>query len=240
MHIELPFPTFSPKTLNILAVLNDFLSSTLASACGLQSNATSIYSDLRGTYLAQTLSSLSQASITTAQRRAATPYDKGSNGIVIYTKSLEAIFISEWENICHLFPTSVWSTIYATVIKPAIAQFAHTVNEINTHVRANMITDCFLAFDVLESANPAMGRLAAKTGEKEGFLEALKPIKFTATGSFQEILEDVKRKGVIIQSLPVDNSVLEFTTSVRVYIFDSFTPFTNHHHLGNGSSSPDH
>lgn len=171
--------------------------------------------------MAQTLSSLSQASITTAQRRAATPYDKGSNGIVIYTKSLEAIFISEWENICHLFPTSMWSKIYATVIKPAITQFGHTVIEINTHVRANMITDCFLAFDVLESANPAMGRLAAKTGEKEGFLEALKPIKYTATGSFQEILEDVKRKGASIQSLPVDNNVLDSTTNVRVYRFNS-------------------
>ncbi|KAF8453975.1 Cullin repeat-like-containing domain protein [Terfezia claveryi] len=211
---ELPFPTFSSKTLNILAVLNDFLSSTLASACGLQSNATSIYADLRGTYLAQTLSSLSQASINTAQRRAATPYDKGSNGIVIYTKSLEAIFVSEWENICHLFPTSMWSKTYTDVIKPAMTQFAHTVNEINTHVRANTITDCFLAFDVLESVNPTMGRLATKTGEKDGFLEALKPIKYTATGSFQEIIEDVKRKGAAIQTLPVDNAVLEFTINV--------------------------
>lgn len=215
VSIDLPFPTFSSKTLNILAVLNDFLSSTLASACGLQSNATSIYADLRGTYLAQTLSSLSQASITTAQRRAATPYDKGSNGIVIYTKSLEAIFVSEWENICHLFATSIWSKIYADVIKPAMTQFAHTVNEINSHVRANVITDCFLAFDVLDSVNPTMGRLATKTGEKEGFVEALKPIKFTATGSFQEMIEDVKRKGSAIQTLPVDNSVLEFTTNVR-------------------------
>jgi len=77
-----------------------------------------------------------------------------------------------------------------------------------------MITDCFLAFDVLESVNPAMGRLAAKTGEKDGFLEAMKPIKYTATGSFQEMIEDVKRKGAAIQILPVDNAVLEFTINV--------------------------
>ncbi|KAI5785003.1 Cullin repeat-like-containing domain protein [Peziza echinospora] len=211
---ELPFPTFSSKTLNILAVLNEFLTSTLASACGLQSNATAIYTDLRGTYLSSTLSSLSQASITTAQRRAATPYDKGSNGIVIYIKALEAIFEAEWENICQLFPTSSWTRIYADVIKPAMTQFAHTVNEINSHVRANIITDCFLAYDVLESVHPTMSRLVSKTGEKEGFLEALKPIKFTATASFQEIIEDVKKKGAAIQTLPPDNGVLDFTINV--------------------------
>lgn len=95
-----------------------------------------------------------------------------------------------------------------------MTQFAHTVNEINSHVRSNTITDCFLAFDVLESVNPTMGRLATKTGEKEGFLEALKPIKSTATGSFQEMLEDVKRKGAAIQTLPTDNGVLELTVNV--------------------------
>ena len=108
----------------------------------------------------------------------------------------------------------MWSKTYTDVIKPAMTQFAHTVSEINTHVRANIITDCFLAFDVLESVNPTMGRLATKTGEKEGFLEALKPIKYTATGSFQEMIEDVKRKGTAIQTLPVDNVVLEFTINV--------------------------
>lgn len=95
-----------------------------------------------------------------------------------------------------------------------MAQFSHTVNDINTHVRANIITDCFLAFEVLENVNPTMGRLVTKTGEKEGFLEALKPIKFTATGSFQEMLEDAKRKGAAIQALPPDNGVLDFTINV--------------------------
>lgn len=211
---DLPFPTFSSKTLNILAVLHEFLSSTLASACGLQSNAVAIYTDLRGTYLSSTLSSLSQASIVTAQRRQPIPYDKGSNGIVIYSKCIEAIFSAEWDNICHLFPTSSWTKIYSDVIKPAMTQLAHTVNELNNHARQNMITDCFLAYDVLESVHPTMGRLASKTGEKEGFVEALKPIKVTATASFQEILEDVRRKGVAVQTLPADNGVLPLTSDV--------------------------
>src|SRR5690606_5769721 len=67
---------------------------------------------------------------------------------------------------------------------------------------------------VIETVTPTASNLGAKTGDREGFADALKPIRQTAQGSFSEILEDVKRKAGTLVSLPSDNSVCDLTTDV--------------------------
>lgn len=199
----------------MLAVLNDFLSSTLAQASGIQSNAIQIYAELRSQYIVNTLSSLAQATLNTASRRGATSlYDKGSNGIVMYTRALESIFLSEYENISRLFAPSSWTKIYSQTVAPALQAFATTIRDLDKFVRANMMTDCYLAYDVIETVTPTASKLGAKTGDKEGFADALKPIRQSAQGSFSDILEDVKRKAATLVTLPADNGVCEITTDV--------------------------
>lgn len=211
---ELPFPTFNSQKVNMLAVLNDFLSSTLAQSSGIQSNATTIYAEVRGPYMTSSLSSLALATVNTTRRVSQSPYDKGSNGIGVYTNSLEAIFEAEYENITQLFPSTEWATVYNNTTLQTMTVFKKTLADLNNFVKANMVTDCFLAYDVIENVQPASVRLKSKTGESREFAEALKPLRLTAQGSFSYFLEDVKKSGTGMVALPLDNTVAELTVNV--------------------------
>jgi len=211
MDIELPFPTFSSQKINTLAVLNDFLSSTLATASGLQSNATTIYAEVRGPYITASLSSLALATINTTRRASTSAYERGSNGVGIYTSSLEAIFDAEYENICHLFPSTSWSTVYHGTTSGAMTVFKRTIQDLNTFITRNMSTDMFLAYEVIECVQDASQRLKSKTGEQREFTDALKPIRQTAQGSFLFMIEDLKRQGQAMVTTPADFSVAELT-----------------------------
>lgn len=209
--IDLPFPTFSSQKTNTLAVLNDFLSSTLATASGLQSNATTIYAEVRGPYITSSLSTLALAAINTTRRNTTAAYERGSNGIGMYTNSLEGIFDAEYENICHLFASNTWSTVYHGTTEPAMAVFKRTIQDLNTFITRNMSTDLYLAYEIIECVQPTSARLKSKTGEQREFTDALKPIRQTAQGSFNFMLEDLKRAGQSMVVLPIDFTVAEIT-----------------------------
>ncbi|KAI5781416.1 Cullin repeat-like-containing domain protein [Geopyxis carbonaria] len=208
---ELPFPTFQPQKINTLAVLNNFLSSTLAAASGLQSNAAVIYAEVRGPYMTSSLSSLAQATVNTTRRSGQTPYDKGSNGIGMYTNSLEAMFDAEYENICHLFQSSDWAAVYVGTTASAMSIFKRTLQDLNSFIKQSMGMDIFLAYEVIECVQPTSLRLKTKTGEQSEFNEALKPIRQTAQSSFSFILEDMKRSWHNTTVLPMDYTVAELT-----------------------------
>lgn len=209
---QLPFPTFSSEKINTLAVLNDFLSSTLAASSGLQSNAAGVYAEVRGPYIASTLSSLALATVSTARRTNSTPYEKGTNAIGTYMNALEALFGAEWDNISQLFRSTEWSDILIRTTASAIGVFKNTSQELNTFIRQNMATDMFLAYDILDCVGPVSTRLKGKVGELPGFSDALKPIRQTATSSFSFILDDLKRTAQNIQVLPMDLTVADITT----------------------------
>lgn len=191
-------------------MLNDFLSSTLAEASGLQSNASTIYADVRGPYLTASLASLALATInTTARRASAAAYERGSNGIGMYTSSLEAIFEAEYENICRLFSSTSWAAVYHGTTAGAMAVFKRTVQDLSAFIGRNMATDLFLAYEIIECVQPASMRLKAKTGEQREFTDALKPVRLAAQASFAFVLDDLKRQGQALVALPLDHGVAE-------------------------------
>lgn len=190
-------------------MLNDFLSSTLAEASGLQSNASTIYADVRGPYLTASLASLALATINTTRRASASAYERGSNGIGMYTSSLEAIFEAEHENICRLFSSTSWAAVYHGTTAGAMAVFKRTVQDLSAFIGRNMATDLFLAYEIIECVQPASMRLKAKTGEQREFTDALKPVRLAAQASFAFVLDDLKRQGQALVALPLDHGVAD-------------------------------
>ncbi|EPS36598.1 hypothetical protein H072_9818 [Dactylellina haptotyla CBS 200.50] len=212
---KLPFPTFNPEKISTIAVLNEFLCSTLATSSNVQSNVLTVYADVRGNYISSSLSSLSQACVGTATRRNITvPYEKGDNGITHYAQAIEGIFTAEYENIKSLFSSENWLKVYTLTTQPALTVFSNTIRQLNKHIVTYMISDCFLAYDVIECVSATANRLGTKTGEKNEFVDALKPIRQTASASFYELLEDLKRKGGNLATVPLDGTVCEFTQNV--------------------------
>lgn len=175
-----------------------------------------IYSECRGQYLSNSLSNLSLASISTSKRK--TPdeiYRQGTSGIGTYASGIEGIFVAEFQNISAIFPREDWGAAFESTCRKSLADFAKTLRELNMHIKANMYTDCFLAYEIIEIVTSLSFRLDQRTGElKLPFADALKPIRETAKASLSELIEDVRRRVAAMQSLPIDGSSVPLTSEV--------------------------
>ena len=175
-----------------------------------------IYSECRGQYLSNSLSNLSLASISTSKRKNPDEvYRQGTSGIGTYASGIEGIFLAEFQNISVIFPREDWGAAFESTCRKSLAEFAKTLRELNTYIKANMSTDCFLAYEIIEIVISLSFRLDQKTGElKLPFADALKPIRETAKVSLPELIEDVRRRVGIMQTLPIDGSSISLTTEV--------------------------
>ncbi|KAJ5081927.1 hypothetical protein NUU61_010191 [Penicillium alfredii] len=196
---SIPFPSIPDDTISRLTPLCSAVGS--ASVHGPQRGkgdnpALKVYAEVRGPYITSGLHNLSLASLNTVKRRAADgPYRQGTNGIGIYSKALEAFIITEHGIIMHLFtPDQQGLTLQATFLS-AMAEYSKTLRELNQYIKANLMTDCFLAFEIIEIVTAMSYRIDAKTAELKSLLiEALRPVRETAKSSLSELLEETKRK----------------------------------------------
>ena len=176
-----------------------------------------IYAENRGTYLNSSLQNLATASITTSKKKSVPDeiYRQGTSGIGTYASGMEGMFLAEYQNITGIFLRENWSVAFETTCRKALANFAKTVLELNRHIKSNMTTDCFLAYEILEIISGLSSRLDSKTGElKLVFADAMKPIRETAKSSIAELIDDVRRRAQSILTLPVDGASLPFTSEV--------------------------
>lgn len=228
-HKDLPFPTLPGETLTQLGPVSAAISS--AASHGPQRTpgdnpAISIYAETRGPYITSTLQNLAIASVNTVKRRPSDgPYKQGTNGIGIYSNALEGLITAEYENIIRVFTGEQQGRALQATCRNALAEYSKTLRELNQYIKANLMTDCFLAFEIIEIVTAMSYRIDAKTGElKSLFIEALRPVRETAKSSLAELLEETKRKASGIAVLPPDggsvplvNEVMSSLTTLTAY-----------------------
>jgi exocyst complex component 7 len=203
-----------------------------------------LFSDTRGTYIAKTLQNLAAASMNTTKKKAPDAiYRQGTNGIGIYASCMEGVFLAEYENICQLFPREHWGPVYENTTRGALAEFSKTLRELNTHIKANVTTDCFLAYEITDIVSSLSFRLVEKTGElKDELQDALKPIRETAKTSLSELLDDTRRRVSNMPTVPLDGAAVPLTseTMTRLQTMTAYTsPLTTIMvALGDGNWSP--
>ncbi|EEQ31288.1 exocyst complex component exo70 [Microsporum canis] len=182
----------------------------------IENPAISIYAEIRGPYLTNSLQNLATASINTAKRRPVDgPYKQGTNGIGVYSNVIEGMFIAEYENIIKIFPPDQQGKALQATCRPALAEFSKTMRELNMYIKSNLITDCFLAFEIIDIVTSLSYRLDSKTGDlKNLFFEALRPIRETAKSSLTELLEETKRRAASLVTLPQDGSPVPLVNEV--------------------------
>ncbi|KAJ9300848.1 hypothetical protein DTO271G3_2012 [Paecilomyces variotii] len=226
---DLPFPTLPGETLTQLGPVSAAISS--AASHGTQRTpgdnpAISIYAETRGPYITSTLQNLAIASVNTVKRRPSDgPYKQGTNGIGIYSNALEGLIAAEYENIIRVFTGEQQGRALQATCRNALAEYSKTLRELNQYIKANLMTDCFLAFEIIEIVTAMSYRIDAKTGElKSLFIEALRPVRETAKSSLAELLEETKRKAAGIAVLPPDggsvplvNEVMSSLTTLTAY-----------------------
>lgn len=96
-----------------------------------------------------------------------------------------------------------------------MAEYSKTLRELNQYIRANLMTDCFLAFEIIDIVTAMSYRVDARTGElKSLFIEALRPVRETAKSSLSELLEETKRKATSLNVLPPDGGPVPLVSEV--------------------------
>jgi len=212
---ELPFPGLIQDQISQLGQISAFMSSSSRTSQFAHSETpiARIYADIRGPYLATSLQNLATASINTTKKK--TPdavYRQGTNGIGMYASGMEGIFLTENDNVRQIFPREEWGFVFDITCRRPLAEFARTLRELNMHIKSNLTTDCFLAYELIDIVTPLSLRLDSKTGELKGPLsDAVKPIRETAKASLPDLLDDVRRKIQALMVLPTDGASVPIT-----------------------------
>jgi exocyst complex protein 7 len=215
---ELPFPSIPEDTISDLGPIAAAISSAAAYGPQRQGEdpAIAIYAEIRAPYISSSLQNLAIASINTTKRRPTDgPYKQGTNGIGVYSSALEAFIVAEHENIVKIYTGDQQGRALQATCRSAMAEFSKTLRELNQYIKSNLMTDCFLAFEIIETVTAMSYRVDAKTGElKSLFIEALRPVRETAKSSLSELLEETKRKASSISVLPPDGGVVPLVNEV--------------------------
>ncbi|PYH74667.1 EXO70 family protein [Aspergillus vadensis CBS 113365] len=216
---ELSFPSLPDETVAELGPVCSAIGS--AASYGPQRGdggnpALKIYADIRGPYITSSLQNLAIASLNTVKRRAADgPYRQGTNGIGIYSNALESFIYAEHDILVRVFTGDQRGLALQATCRSALGEYAQTLRELNQYIRANLMTDCFLAFEIIEIVTAMSYRVESKTGElKSLFIEALRPVRETAKSSLSELLEETKRKAAGITMLPPDGGSVPLVNEV--------------------------
>ncbi|KHN97848.1 Exocyst complex protein EXO70 [Metarhizium album ARSEF 1941] len=202
-----PFPVLPQDKIARLGLVYAYLAGGQRPV-GHDSPASKLYAEVRGPYLSSSLGNLAAASVNTAKKKNPDAiYRVGTNGIGTYAQAMEAIFLSEYDNICSIFKREDWGPVFQDTCQAALSELARTVRELNTHIKGHLGTDCYLAYEITEILSGLLGNLETRTGElKISLAAALKPVRETAKASLSELLEDTKRKAGGLQTLPSDGA----------------------------------
>lgn len=214
-----PFPLLSQDKTTRLGLITNYIASAVREFGYVkESPVMQSYASVRGPFLRTTLQNLASASLNTAKKK--TPdamYRKGTNGIGTYAMGMEGAFLAEYDNICALFPRDEWGKVFNLTCQGAISELSQTLRELNTHIKANLATDCYLAYEIIEIISNLSSNLESRTGElKPSFAAALKPVRETGKGSLAELLDDTRRKVSVLQVLPPDAATIPTTSETMM------------------------
>nr|POE67100.1 exocyst complex protein exo70 [Quercus suber] len=186
------------------------------------------YAHERGQYITVSLQNLSAASLSTARKVSADAvYRQNSNAIGSYAQGIQGMFTAEYDNICPIFSREEWGPVLSATCHSPLKVFAGTLRDLDAHIRSNLVTDCYLAYEIIEVVSNTSFHLESKTGEwKLAMSDALKPIRETAKSSLSTLLVEIRTKIQQMQSLPVDGAAVPLTAEVmtRLQLMTSYLP----------------
>jgi exocyst complex component 7 len=173
-----------------------------------------IYAFERGQYITLSLQNMATATLSTARKvNADAVYRQGSNAITAYGGGIQGMYIAEYDNICPIFSREEWGPVLRATCQSSLDAFASTLRELDGHIRANIATDCYLAYEIIDVVSNTSFQLEERTGElKQGLSDALKPVRETAKSSLSTLLGNVRGKVQQLTALPLDGSAVPVTS----------------------------
>ncbi|KIW39856.1 uncharacterized protein PV06_08429 [Exophiala oligosperma] len=211
---QIPFPSVAQDKAQTLGQISMAIASAGAHSARLGQRdddvAARMYAEIRGDYINNSLQNLSMASISTSKRRNTdtTIYREGSSGVGAYAKALESMFLAEAENTSRIFRND-GGRVFGMTCSKALSTFARTLSELNSFIKSRLLTDCFLAYEILDLVTPLSYRLDSRTGQlRSQFADALRPLRETARSSFSDLLTQTRRQAETVSTLPPDGNTI--------------------------------
>ncbi|EON63718.1 hypothetical protein W97_02946 [Coniosporium apollinis CBS 100218] len=228
---QLPFPGLPQESASQLKLINTHVSASVAqiSQADFRETPTArTYAEIRGDYITTTLRNLAAASMSTAKKTTADAiYRRGTNGVGTYAQGMEGLYVTEYENVRAVFTQDEWSRVFKATCQGSLNEFSRTLRELNTFIQHNLMTDCFLAYEIIEIVSTLSLRLEGGIGElKRPIADSLKPIRETAMTSLVKLLEDTRTRVQSLVALPMDGSPIPATNEVmtRLQTMTSYLP----------------
>lgn len=231
-----PFPPIVEEKVSSLRLINQHMTSSAAQISqndGREPPTHKIYADVRGEYIMNALRILAAATLSTAKKvQADAIYKQGTNGISMYAQAMEGLFVAEYDSICNIFARSEWGSVCMATCQPALGEFNKTLRELNGHIQRNMMTDCFLGYEIYDVISTLAVRIeSSTTGElKRPVYDALKPIRETSKASLGKLLEDTRTRVQTLVALPMDGAAVPVTTDTmaRLQTMANYLPPLSH------------
>ncbi|KAK0856799.1 exocyst complex component exo70 [Friedmanniomyces endolithicus] len=224
------YPRISSTKSGRLSTVNQHIAkySSYATQPGDLPPSAKVYAHERGQYIMLSLQNLATASKSTARKiDASAIYRQGSNGIGSYAQGLQGMYLAEYDNIGLIFGRDEVGAVMQATCLSSLTDFSSTLRDLDAHVRENMLTDCYLSYEIIEVVSSMSHQLEGKTGElKYALPEALKPGRETAKSSLSFLLNDTRTKIQQMQALPVDGSSIPLTAEVmtRLQLMTAYLP----------------
>ncbi|KAK5118763.1 hypothetical protein LTR85_007969 [Meristemomyces frigidus] len=224
------FPRLSSSKSGQLRTINQHISThaSQVSHPGELTPSARAYAHERGQYITLSLQNLATASLSTARKvNADAVYKQGSNGIGHYAQGIQGMYTAEYDSISAIFTREEWGPVLQATCQSSLATFASTLGNLDTHVKSNLLTDCYLAYEIVDVVSNTSLQLENRTGElKYAMSDALKPVRETAKSSLTTLLNELRTKIQQMQSLPTDGSTVPITSEVmtRLQLMTSYLP----------------
>jgi exocyst complex component 7 len=230
---SLPFPTIPSERAQMLAQVAGAIASAgaqtakLGQGRGDEDLAIKMYAEVRGEYMNKSLQNLATASISTVKVKKTDDskvYKQGDSGITAYSQGLDGMLTAEHENTSRIFRNDAARALTQTAAT-TLATFSRTITDLNRHIKSRLLSDCFLAYEILELITPLSYRLDSRTGAlRPQFSDALRPIRDTARSSLSDVLNQTRAAAEATPSLPPDGSpiALVHQTTQRMQAFAIF------------------
>ncbi|KAI9693054.1 MAG: exocyst complex component exo70 [Bathelium mastoideum] len=204
-----PFPAIPREKISTLRTVNSHCATTVSQTSQYEVKETPTsraYAETRGDYISTSLQNLSAASMSTARKTNADAlYRQGACAIGTYAQGIEGMYVAEYDNICNIFAREDWSPVLTATCQASLNEFSRTLRDLNAHVQAHLITDCYLGFEIVDVVSTLYLNLESRTGElKRPISDALKPVRDTAKLAFPRLLDDVRSRIQSMSSLPPD------------------------------------
>lgn len=211
------FPIIPEDKLRRLNMINTHVSRAVneTSQSSLDYPTSKAYSDARGEYMMNSLRNMAAASVNTARKTNTDLYRAGTNAIGSYSTALEGMVLSEWSNITQVFAQDEHGRICLSTCQNSVREYSRTLRDLDKHIKDNIVTDCYLAFEIIDIVEGLLTRLRSRvTVLEQPLRDAVKPIRDTAKSSLQRLLEDSKQRVQTVNMLPPDGGAAPITSEI--------------------------